>query len=544
MTSLSEKKRYIILLVIVLLALFLRLYRISSLPALNADEAAIGYNAYSLLVTGKDEHGHSWPIEFQSFNDYKPGGYFYLTLPFIKTLGLSEISVRLPNIILSILSVFLIYSLTNNLFASHASKSGINIGHLAALLLAISPWHLHFSRGGWETNAATSLLLCGLVIYIKRPRFPKSVLISTIFIVASMYTYHSMRLIAPIFLTMIHFREFSLKRNVKTSLSLILITMTMIAPLLYNVFANNATSRFSGVGVFADKGPIARAEELRLQHSSTRNILNRLIHNKYIEFSLRIADNYLRHFSVSFLFLEGDEIQRNKIPWMGLFYYFEIVTIGVGMISIAPKNEIEPKLLFLWVLIAPLASALTFQSPHALRAENMVIPLIIISANGLYRIFFLAPIHKLAKLSFFSLALWNFLYYFHQYHFHLAKQFPFSSQYGFRELSEYIKDQENKYDRIVITTHYDQPYILTLFYLKYDPSKFQSEHTLTPRDQYGFSTVNKFGKFEFDDVRWEELKDQKGTLLVATPSEVHGGIRAIKEIYFPNGNVAFKLISI
>ena len=49
-------------------------------PALNADEAAFGYNAYSLVETGKDEHGNAWPIHFQSFNDYKPGFYFYLVL--------------------------------------------------------------------------------------------------------------------------------------------------------------------------------------------------------------------------------------------------------------------------------------------------------------------------------------------------------------------------------------------------------------------------------------------------------------------------------
>ena len=85
---------------IIFLALALRLYRLAEFPTgLNADEAAIGYNAYSLLETGKDEFGHPWPINFQSFNDWKPGLYFYLVLPLVKILGLNEWAVRLPSAI-------------------------------------------------------------------------------------------------------------------------------------------------------------------------------------------------------------------------------------------------------------------------------------------------------------------------------------------------------------------------------------------------------------------------------------------------------------
>src|SRR3989304_5950423 len=86
----------ILLLVIIILATTLRFWRLDLYPALNADEAAIGYNAYSLIQTGRDEHGNFWPIHFQSFNDYKPGFYFYLVVPFVKMLGLNEWAVRVP----------------------------------------------------------------------------------------------------------------------------------------------------------------------------------------------------------------------------------------------------------------------------------------------------------------------------------------------------------------------------------------------------------------------------------------------------------------
>src|SRR3990167_5588830 len=100
-----------LLIVIILVAAFLRFWRLGDYPALNADEAAIGYNVYSLIQTGKDEHGNPWPIHFQSFNDYKPGLYFYLVLPFVKTLGLNEWAVRLPGAILGTATVLVLYFL-------------------------------------------------------------------------------------------------------------------------------------------------------------------------------------------------------------------------------------------------------------------------------------------------------------------------------------------------------------------------------------------------------------------------------------------------
>ena len=79
----SSKTANLLLSVILLFAFLVRFGGVGDYPSLNSDEAAIGYNAYSLLQTGKDEHGQSWPLHFKSFGDYKPGGYFYLVLPFV-----------------------------------------------------------------------------------------------------------------------------------------------------------------------------------------------------------------------------------------------------------------------------------------------------------------------------------------------------------------------------------------------------------------------------------------------------------------------------
>src|SRR3989344_6006618 len=148
-----------ITLIIILLALVLRFWRLDTYPALNADEAAIGYNAYSLIQSGLDEHGNSWHIHFQSFNDYKPGLYFYLVLPLVKILGLNVWAVRIPGAILGVATVYIVYLLVKELLKDRftQTKELINaemMASIASLMLAISPWHTHYSRGGWEVNVA------------------------------------------------------------------------------------------------------------------------------------------------------------------------------------------------------------------------------------------------------------------------------------------------------------------------------------------------------------------------------------------------------
>src|SRR3989339_1483713 len=85
------------------------LYLNYSPPSFNWDEAALGYNAYSLLMTGADEYGSKWPIVLRSFDDYKGAVYAYAAIPFIKALGLTETAVRLPSALAGVVLVYLVY---------------------------------------------------------------------------------------------------------------------------------------------------------------------------------------------------------------------------------------------------------------------------------------------------------------------------------------------------------------------------------------------------------------------------------------------------
>ena len=80
------------------------------------DEASFGYDAYSLLKTGKDQWGKSWPLVFESFGDYKSPLYTYLTVPFVFIFSLTKFAVRLPNALLGSGAVLVVYFLAKKLF--------------------------------------------------------------------------------------------------------------------------------------------------------------------------------------------------------------------------------------------------------------------------------------------------------------------------------------------------------------------------------------------------------------------------------------------
>src|SRR3990167_416318 len=101
---------YIALAAIVLLFLGTRLAKISEIPpSLYWDEASIGYNAYSVLQTGKDEWGETLPLHFRAFGEFKLPVYIYSVVIAEMFFGMSALAVRLPAVIYGLFSVLGMY---------------------------------------------------------------------------------------------------------------------------------------------------------------------------------------------------------------------------------------------------------------------------------------------------------------------------------------------------------------------------------------------------------------------------------------------------
>lgn len=544
----KKEFKKLILVLILIIAFSLRFYRIWDYPALNADEAALGYNAYSLLLTGKDEHGNPWPLHFQSFDDYKPGFYVYLLLPFVKFFGLNELSIRFPNVLFGSLTILFVYLLLEEIFG----KKDVYFPLISSFILAVSPWHIHFSRGAWEVNTSTFLIVLALYFFYKSIRKKRFLFLFIFFLSLSLYTYHSARILVPfilVFLILSNWKGLSIRKYLKIYLVAGLFFTVLTLPLFLAFFKNEKIlARARGVGIFADLGPLNRANVQRGEHSKKTMPLAVFLHNKVVNYSLRIFQNYTRHYSGDFLFVSGDEVQRSKIPDMGILHLFEIITLGVGFYLIA-KNPKNWGIFLFWFLIGPIPASLTFQSPSALRSQNLTIPFAVVSGYGLAAIvkFFLNMKHFLKYILIvftLFLVLYFIFYYLHMYYVHMARRYPFSSQYGVKELVLYLKDKRSFYEKFIVTDTYDQPYILFLFYLSYPPQKFQNEHLVSPRDEFGFSTVREFDKFVFTSLKdLEMIKNNfKNVLIVGTPSEIVNDEGLLKRIYGSNGYEYFRVI--
>jgi len=530
---LTKIKPYLIYFVL-LLALFIRSYRIGDYPSINPDEAALGYNAYSLLQTGLDEHGASWPLHFKSFGDYKPGGYVYLALPFIKILGLTPLAVRLPNLILSVLSIYFLYKLL--LLLSMSSRLSL----ISSLVLAISPWHIHFSRGAWESSTALSFIIIGTYFFFqsKVKNVARNFSLFVLFYVLSLYVYHSARIFAPTLALCLLVTYKSYFLNLKSKLILpIIFGILLCLPVLFSFIKNGGATRFGGVGLTADSGPLSRSNELLNQHQPL-TIFTRLIHNKRSLYFLSWTQKYLSHFDLNFLFLSGDEVPRSKVPDMGQLYLLELPFLIVGLYCLLrqPSYLQLKSLLIPWLFLSPIASSLTFQAPSVLRSLPLVIPLTIITGIGITKLltsFFNTAIVTILAL----LYLYSFAYYLDAYFIHYQKRYPFSWNYGFNQIVPYINSQKNNYKNIYVTNKYDQPYILYLFYSQYPPQKIQSQISLTPPDKFGFSTVTQIDNIHFQKITWAEIPDNS-LIIDSDEDTIH---IPTKIINFPNGSPAFKI---
>ena len=151
---------------ILFFAIFIRFYQVTSFPpSLYWEEMALGYDAFSVLKTGKDHLGNPPPlVAFESYGDYKPALYFYLLIPSIAVFGLNEFAVRFPTILAGIFIVIGVGVLTRLITEKYDPKRARVFQLVAMAVTALSPWAIQFSRAAWESNVAT----CFIVFFKKK----------------------------------------------------------------------------------------------------------------------------------------------------------------------------------------------------------------------------------------------------------------------------------------------------------------------------------------------------------------------------------------
>ena len=549
-----------LLIIIFLLAAFLRFYQLISVPpSLNWDETALGYNAYSILKTGKDEYGKFLPLVFKSFGDFKPGIYVYLTVPFVALFDLSEFAVRAPSALFGVLTVGILFFLVKELFGNK------KIALIAAFFLAISPWHLLLSRPAFEANIALFLNLLGIFFFLKfiKKRTIFSFLFFAFSFLISLYTYQVSKLIVPLFtigLILFWFREVI---GLPKKYFLIAFGFLLLAfPIYYGSIFGSQGGRFEVFSVFSYPSTGQMMEKLAKEDETTVGSLPfQFFHSQPYQFGRTILSNYLNHLSPRFLFFEGDfQNQRTKIPDNGMMYFFDIVFLLFGLYAFfKTKLDRQKYFLLFWLAVSPLPAALTRDQVSPIRAFNLVVPLVILSAFGAW--FLLEKIKTLPKIPFLILAVfgvlmfWNISFLLDSYFIHYPKIASREWLYGYKEAVEVAQQNYNDFKKIIFTTVYNEPYIFVLFDTKYPPAKYQPQAKLRYlRGPLDVGEVMGFDKFDFRAVNYPGDLDLKNTLLVAGANEIPpdelerdvrlGKVEIVKEINFLDGSPAFRIVAV
>lgn len=546
-----NKKTLFLLVLIVLLGVSLRFWQLGQVPiSPDWDEAALGYNAYSILQTGRDEYGKLLPIVLRSFDDYKPALYAYLSMPSVLLFGLSTFAVRLPSAISGVIAVIALFFLVKELFKKDS------IALLAALFLAISPWHIQFSRIAFESSVGLCLNILSVLAFVRGLRNPWFFSVSAILAGLSIYVYQSEKVFIPIlFLALIVIYRKELLYLPKKYILLAFITgLLIIVPILNYTFTNkDALLRAQGVSIFSESNQLLKENSLKiLEDTNNQDILGLLLDNRRLVFAKQIVGGYISHFNLNWLLITGD-IARHHAPNMGLMYLFELpfLLIGIYYLFFGNYRRKTKLLVFLWLLIAPIPASVTTGVPHAVRTLNMMPMLHILSALGV--IFCLQKLsninHKILKIKTkyllvsltVLLAFFNFYYYLNQY---FVQQNYFNAvhwQYGYEKAVAEIKKIENKYDKIIVSNEppMDQSYMFFLFYLKYSPSEYQNENKISSG---GFRENHEYGKYEFRPIDWVEDQKNNKTLYIGRPSDFPENINSQAEIYYPSGEKATLII--
>lgn len=536
-------KNNLALVAIIALATLLRFYQFGqNPPGLDWDETAHGYNAYSILKTGRDEYGYKFPLSFRSFDDYKPPLYTYLVVPTVAVFGLNNFAVRFPSAFLGVLAVLFTYLMVFELFKRE------NIALLAALFLAISPWHLQFSRVAFETNSATFWSVLGTWGYLKgmNSKGRKITLWLSLTAIAfggNLFMYHNARVFIPIYslALVILFRKF-IQKSIKYVVLPLLIFLIFVMFLIPIIFSISGQLRFKGTTIFSDASPQFHASGLMVQDEKVGlGIVGKILHNRRFVYLPILIDNYLSHFRPTFLFMTAD-LERHHAPEMGLLYLWDLPFIITGIYFLI-KNKFakSSKIIVLWwFLISPVAAAVTWGVPHSLRSEIFLPTFQIFAAISVYTLYTYSKRKKLFATLCAITLLVNFAFYLHQYYVHMPYDFSKYWLYGRKQAVAFTEQNKSSYQRVIVSTSLEQPHEFWLYYSKYDPVKFLKEGG-TFSGGY-LEDRNKFDKYLFRPIDYQKQKPEAKTLFVGIPKDFPSGVKLLKQINYLNGEPAIYIV--
>lgn len=483
--KMKHKIFYLVLTIVVMLGGYLRIVKLDNIPPhLGNDEISIAFDSYSMRVIGKDEHGHAWPLSFESHQTYKAPLYAYLNMPINRLFGNNEYGVRLLSAIAGG-GLIIIAALVGNMWG------GPLVALAAASLMALNPKEIFASRIAFESNLAAMILSLGVLLmfyfWIKQKNI--FAILAGLFLGLSIWAYHTEWGLAPMLAVVLPFlsrKEISFRKWWPMWLVMILVAM----PIFYNFVAvqrrdinNRANSQlWFSAGQMQDY----------IKGSNDRPI------KKLMVVALTPVNNYIAHFSLDSMFGSGADMFNGECPLeSGWFLLGSLPLLIIGLVKIKRVFGKYESWLLAWWLLCPIVPALTYGGVASVRNLAFILPTILIMAGGAVVLW--RQSKKWSMILGFVLVV-NFFVFALSYYVHFPVDSGNNFQYGYKEAWEFIKPNIDKYDKVVVENRFGEfgqfigvPHLYFGYF-----QAFRVEEMQERIDNNG----TKIGKFEFKYVDW------------------------------------------
>ena len=459
--------------VVLIVGIGARVWRFGAVPAgMNQDEAFAAYEAYSLLTTGLDTSGYAFPVYLTAWGSGMNVLESWLMIPFIALFGLEPWAVRMPQLVVAVLSLIAAYDVMKRMAGKWAGLCGM-------FLLAVCPWHILLSRWGLESNLAPGFLLFGLCFFLRGLEDHRFFPLSALMYGLSLYCYATIWPFVPLMLLLqagyalwcgqIRFRG---RDGLRIGLS-VGILFVLALPLLLFLLVNWGL-----------------LDEIRLPFLS----IPKLLVMRSSEFSLsRVPENGA---SLLGILLRGDGLIWNGTDKFGPLYYVTLpwflVGAGCAVWETAAglrKKEPRPMGFLLIQLLAAVLQGLCLARANVNRVNSLWIPVVLLAAAGIW--FVCSRIDYrvlLVPLAVYAVLFIGFeRYYFTDY----AQAAQGAFRYGLGDAVDAAMEHKGE-----ICVSRNANYACVLFYSGQDPDEYRAtvEYTNYPS---AFLDVGRFGRFRF-----------------------------------------------
>ena len=451
-----------------------RVWRFGQVPAgMNQDEALAAYEAYSLLTTGLDTAGYPFPVYLTAWGSGMNALESYLMIPFIALFGLEVWAIRIPQLIIGVLSLIAAYDIMKRTAGRWAGLCGM-------FLLAVCPWHILLSRWALESNLAPGFLLFGLCFFLRGMEDHRFFLLSALMYGFSLDCYAAVWPFVPLVLLLqsgyaLRCGQLRFQGRDRLWLGLSVLELFVLAlPLLLFLLVN--------WGVL---------DEIRLSFLS----IPKLLVMRAGEFSLdRLPENAANLLKI--LLRQSDGLIWNSPEGFGLFYYSSLPFFLVGAYcalrdAFASLRDKKPRPLgFLaFPLLIGLLQGLSLARANVNRANSLWPMVVLLAAAGVWTLFARINLRALVVPLIFCAALFIRFeaYYFNDY----AEDVQRIFFYGLEDAVDAALAREGE---ICIAPAAN--YACVLFYSAQDPDEYRATVKYANYPS-AFLSVERFGRFRF-----------------------------------------------